>query len=200
MKAEVYIGHAQDFSEMDDVWKTWFPHNPPARVVVPYMGMGTAGSRVEIALTLLAEDATITKQTVETDHAPPQPGHEPQAVKAGNFLFFSTQMAFDSSGVLAEGMVRHINAPWYGSPGKNQMCYMMKNIGYICEAAGTSVDNIVRRVCFHNDLQWFSDSIQEWASYFPEQKPVSTTIGLAGGPMIIEGANTLLDLIAYVPD
>ena len=200
VKAEVYIGHAHDFSEMDDVWKTWFPHNPPARVVVPYMGMGTTGSRVEIALTLLAEDATITKQTVETDRAPPQPGHEPQAVKAGNFLFFSTQMAFDSRGVLAEGMVRHINAPWYGSPGKNQMCYMMKNIGYICEAAGTSVDNIVRRVCFHNDLQWFSDSIQEWASYFPEQKPVSTTIGLAGGPMIIEGANTLLDLIAYVPD
>ena len=73
-------------------------------------------------------------------------------------------MAFDSSGVLAQGMIRHPNAPWYGSPGQNQMRYMMNNVSSICEAAGTSVENIVRRVCFHNDLQWFSDSIQEWAS------------------------------------
>jgi|TARA_B110000914_G_scaffold1112_1_gene966 enamine deaminase RidA (YjgF/YER057c/UK114 family) len=200
VKAEVYIGHPRDFAAMDEVWKHWFPNNPPARVVVPYMGMGVRGSRVEIALTLLANDATLTKKTIETSDAPRQPGHEPQAVKAGNFLFFSTQMAFDSSGILAEGMIRHPNAPWYGSPGQNQMRYMMKNVNNICEAAGTSIDNIVRRVCFHNDLQWFSDSIQEWASYFPGDRPVSTTIGIAGGPMVVEGANTLLDLIAYVPD
>ncbi len=80
------------------------------------------------------------------------------------------------------------------------MRYMMKNVNNICEAGGTSIDNLVRRVCFHNDLQWFSDSIQEWASYFPGVRPVSTTIGIAGGPMVVEGANTLLDLIAYVPD
>jgi len=200
VKAEVYIGHPRDFAAMDEVWKHWFPNSPPARVVVPYMGLGVRGSRVEIALTLLANDATLTKQTIETADAPEQPGHEPQAVKVGNFLFFSTQMAFDSSGVLAEGMVRHLNAPWYGSPGQNQMRYMMKNVSSICEAAGTKVENIVRRVCFHNDLQWFSDSIQEWASYFPGDRPVSTTIGIAGGPMVVEGANTLLDLIAYVPD
>ena len=200
VKAEVYIGHPRDFAAMDEVWKAWFPNTPPARVVVPYMGMGTKGSRVEIALTLLANDTTLTIQTIETSDAPEQPGHEPQAVKAGNFLFFSTQMAFDSTGVLAEGMIRDTNAPWYGSPGQNQMRYMMKNVNNICAAAGTSVDNIVRRVCFHNDLQWFSDSIQEWAGYFPGDRPVSTTMGIAGGPMVVEGANTLLDLIAYVPD
>ena len=200
VKAEVYIGHPSDFAAMDEVWKHWFPHNPPARVVVPYMGMGVRGCRVEISLTLLANDATLTRHTIETADAPEQPGHEPQAIKVGNFLFFSTQMAFDSSGVLAQGMIRHPNAPWYGSPGQNQMRYMMKNVSSICEAAGTSVENIVRRVCFHNDLQWFSDSIQEWASYFPGDRPVSTTIGIAGGPMVVEGANTLLDLIAYVPD
>lgn len=199
VKADVYIGHPQDFAAMDRVWKKRFPKNPPARVVVPYMGMGARGSRVEVALTLLAKSGKTKSKTIETSDAPRPLGHEPQAVKAGDLLFFSTQMAFDSSGNLAEGMVRHPSFPWYGSPGQAQMRYMMKNINAICEAAGTTVDNICRRVCFHDDFQWFAESIEEWASYFPDDKPASTTIRL-GGPFVVPGANTLLDLIAYAPD
>ena len=199
VKADVYIGHPEDFAAMDRVWKKRFPKNPPARVVIPYMGMGTRGSRVEVALTLLTSIGRTKSKTIETSDAPEPLGHEPQAVKAGDLLFFSTQMAFDSSGNLAEGMVRHPSFPWYGSPGQAQMRYMMKNISAICEAAGTTVDNICRRVCFHDDFQWFAESIEEWASYFPDDKPASTTIRL-GGPFVVPGANTLLDLIAYAPD
>ena len=199
VKADVYIGHPRDFAAVDRIWRKWFPENPPARVVIPYMGMGGKGSRVEIALTLLANDASVQKQTIETSDAPEPLGHEPQAVKAGDLLFFSTQMAFDSSGKLADGMIRHPNFPWYGSPGQAQMRYMMKNISAICEAASTSVEHICRRVCFHSDFQWFAESIEEWAKYFPDDKPASTTIRL-GGPFVVPGANTLLDLIAYAPD
>lgn len=199
VKADVYIGHPQDFAAMDRVWAEWFPKNPPARVVIPYLGMGLDGGRVEVALTLLAGDATSTKQTIETSDAPKPLGHEPQAVRAGDLLFFSTQMAFNSDGKLADGMSRHPEFPWYGSPAQAQMRYMMKNISAICEAAGTTVDQIVRRVCFHNDFQWFAESITEWASYFPDDKPTSTTVRV-GGPLVVPGADTLLDLIAYAPD
>jgi enamine deaminase RidA (YjgF/YER057c/UK114 family) len=199
VKADVYIGHPNDFAAMDKVWRKWFPNNPPARVVIPYMGMGAKDCRVEVALTMLADDAKQKKETIETSDAPEQPGHEPQAIKVGNLLFFSTQMAFDSSGKIAEGLLRNPNFPWYGSPSQAQMRYMMKNINAICEAAGTSVENICRRVCFHSDFSWFAESIEEWARYFPEDKPASTTIRL-GGPFVVEGADTLLDLIAYVPD
>ena len=199
VKADVYIGHPEDFAAMDRVWKERFPKNPPARVVIPNMGMGERGSRIEIALTLLTNNSKIKVKTIETSGAPTPLGHEPQAVKAGDLLFFSTQMAHDSTGNLAEGMVRHPSFPWYGSPGQAQMRYMMKNIGAICEAAGTTVDNICRRVCFHDDFQWFAESIEEWASYFPDDKPASTTIRL-NGPFVVPGANTLLDLIAYAPD
>ena len=198
VKAEVYIGHPNDFAGMDRVWRQWFPKNPPARVVIPYMGIGARGSRVEIALTLLSGNAKIKKETITAKSAPKPLGHEPHAIKAGPFLFFSTQMAFDSTGNLAAGMVRHPEFPWYNSPGQAQMRYMMKNIAAICEAAGTTVDNICRRVCFHSDFQWFAESIEEWARYFPDDKPASTTIRL-GGPFVVPGANTLLDLIAYVP-
>src|SRR5262249_41967158 len=111
VKAEVYIGPPTDFAGMDRVWKQWFPNNPPARIVIPYMGLGGKGSRVEIALTLLASDATLKRETIETSAAPPPLGHEPQAVKVGNHLFISTQMAFDAKGKLADGMERHPEFP-----------------------------------------------------------------------------------------
>jgi enamine deaminase RidA (YjgF/YER057c/UK114 family) len=198
VKAEVYIGHPNDFAAMDRGWRRWFPNNPPARVVLPYTGMGVPGARVEVALTLLTDASKLKIETITSKEAPKPLGHEPQAVKVGQLLFFSTQMAFDSSGNLAPNMVRNPNFPWYGSPGQAQMRYIMKNVSAICEAAGTSVDRICRRLCLHSDFQWFAESIEEWARYFPEDKPASTTLRL-GGPLVVPGANVLLDLIAYVP-
>ena len=199
VKADVYIGHPSDYAGMDRVWKRWFGDQAPARCVIPYMGLGTRGSRIEIALTLLANDSKLEIERIETSEAPEPWSHEPQAVKAGNFLFLSQQMACDSSGRLADGMVRHPEFPWYGLPGKNQMRYMLKNVAAICEAAGTQLENIVRRACFHDEGTWFADSIEEWASHFPGVKPASTTMKI-GGPLVVPGANALLDLIAYVPD
>ncbi len=198
VKAEVYIGHARDFAALDRVWRRWFPSNPPARIVIPNVGMGRRGARVQIALTLLTNNSALPMATIETSAAPPPLGHEPQAMRAGDLLFFSGQMAYAAGGALADKMVRHPDFPWYGSPGQAQMRYMMKNVSAICEAAGTSVDQICRRACFHSDFQWFAESIEEWARWFPDDKPASTTLRI-GGPLVVAGANTLLDLTAYVP-
>ena len=199
VKATVYISSPDDFAGMDRVWKKWFPENPPARVVIPYMGLGGKGSRVEIAMKLLANDSDLTIETVETSDAPEPLGNEPQAVKAGPFLFFSTQMAFDSSGALAAETKRHPEFPWYGQPAKEQMRYMLKNVAAISEAAGTSLQNLCRRQAFHDDFTWFAETMQdEWASQFPGDKPASTTLRI-GGPLVVPGANILLDLINYIP-
>jgi len=198
VKAEVFIADPRDFKLMDQIWKKHFP-NPPARFVLPRSGMNNSRSRIEVSIMALTNNASLKKTSIETNDAPKPFGHEPQAVQVGSLLFFSTQMAFDSSGNIAEGMTRNAAAPWYGRPAQSQMRYMMSNINAIAEAAGSSVENIVRRACFHNDLQWFAESIEEWAKFFPEDKPASTTIGL-NDSMVLDGANTLLDLIAYVPE
>jgi enamine deaminase RidA (YjgF/YER057c/UK114 family) len=199
VKATVYIGHPSDFAGMDRVWKRWFPENPPARVVIPYMGLGGMGSRVEIAMKLLANESPLRIETIESSEAPQPLGHEPQAVKAGDFLFFSTQMAFDSQGKLAPETERHPEFPWYGLPAKMQMRYVLKNVAAISEAAGTSLENLCRRQCFHDDFAYFSETMQEeWASHFPGDKPASTTLRI-GGPLVVPGARFVLDLIGYVP-
>jgi enamine deaminase RidA (YjgF/YER057c/UK114 family) len=199
VKATVYIGTPSDFEGMDRVWRRWFPENPPARVVIPYMGLGGMGSRVEVAMKLLANDSDLQVERIETSDAPEPLGHEPQAVKAGHFLFFSTQMAFDSSGALAEETKRHSEFPWYGQPAKRQMHYVLDNVAAICEAAGTSLENLCRRQAFHDDFTWFAETMEdEWASHFPGDKPASTTLRI-GGPMVVPGAHVLLDLIGYAP-
>ena len=53
-----------DYAGMDRVWRRWFPDRPPARCVIPYMGLGTKGSRVEIAFVLLAGNPKLVIETV----------------------------------------------------------------------------------------------------------------------------------------
>lgn len=199
IKADVYLAHPSDFEGFDKVWSRWFPENPPARFVAPYMGFGGRDSRVEISLQLLRDESELTIETIDTPDAPRPIGHEPQAVKCGDMLYFSTQMAFGDDGHLAPGMARNAAFPYYGSPAKEQVRYMMRNVSTIARAAGTDVENIVRRLCFHDDFAYFQEAIDEWATYFPGVKPASSTIGLVNAPMVVPGAKVLLDLMAYVP-
>ena len=199
VKADVYIGDPSDYDGMERVWKKWFPKNPPARCVIPYMGLGGKGSRVEVALTLLSNESKLKVEPVYTDKAPQPFSHEPQAVRAGNFLFLSQLMGADDTGVLPGDLNRHPNFPYYGQPAKDQMNRILKHVAAICEAGGTSLENVVRRACFHDDGQWFAESITEWAAHFPGVKPASTTMML-NGPLVVPGAHQLLDLTAWIPD
>jgi enamine deaminase RidA (YjgF/YER057c/UK114 family) len=189
VKADVYLPNPADYAGMDAVWKRWFP-KPPARTVVPHVGLGAAGARIQVALTLLANSSSLTIETIETSAAPEPFSHEAQGVKAGNFLFLSQQMAVTSSGELAPGMLRVPEYPWYGAPGTAQMRFMMQNVSAICEKAGTKLEHVVKRQCFHPEDQWFQESITEWAAHFPGVKPASTTLKI-GGPLVIPGANTM---------
>jgi enamine deaminase RidA (YjgF/YER057c/UK114 family) len=200
VKATVYLPDPSDFPGFEDVWKNWFPENPPARVVIPYMGLGGKGCRIEIALKILMPNAKIKKETIETSSATEPATHEPQAVRAGDLLFLSGQMAVDEKGKVAEDTLRRKEFPYYGSPPKNQMNYILENVNAICEAAGTSSANIARRQCFHNDFTYFYESMEAWRDHFKDgNRPASTTLQI-GDPLLAPGCLFLLDLIAYAPE
>ena len=199
VKATVYMGHPQDFAGIDNVWRHWFPEDPPARVVIPFTGLSRQGARVQIAFKLLAYDSDLTIETIEASKVPPQMGHEPHAVKVGKFLFFSTQLPIDSKANLAASAMAHANFPYYVQPPKLQMRYILDNVSEICDAAGTSLDQIVNRQFFQDDFSHFASAMEEWVAHFPNDPPASTTVRL-GGPLQVEGAHVLLDLIGYVPD
>jgi enamine deaminase RidA (YjgF/YER057c/UK114 family) len=198
VKADVYLGHPQDLEGVDRVWREWFPENPPARSTIPYCGLAARGCRIEISLTLLHGESPLRKEAVATSAAPEPRRQEPQAVKAGSFLFFSTQIPVDSTGAVPNELLHHPELPYLRQPAKLQTEYMLRNIAAICEAGGTTLANVCRCQMFFDDLADLPASVEEWASHFESAPPVATPVKL-GGPLLVPGARVLYDTIAYIP-
>ena len=144
------------------------PEKSSGALVIPYMGLGGKGSRVEIALTLLANDSPLKIETVETTNAPKPLSHEPQAVKVGNLLFFSQQMPCDDEGTLPAEMQRHPELPVLraAEPSADAVHAQerrrdLRGRGHV--RSRTSC----RRACFHDDFTRFAESMQEMGVAFP---------------------------------
>lgn len=197
VNATVYIGHPADFSSMDAVWKKWFPKNPPARTVIPYSGLGGQGWRFEVTMDLLANDSQLEPEEIRTDKAPTPFGHEPQAVKVGNLLFFSTLRAVDSKGVLTTRAPRGFER--YVSQGQAQMRQILDNVAAISEAAGTTLENLCRLKVFMDDWSVMAPAAQQLADSFPVAPPAVSMHRVNGSPMIAPGCHLLGDAISYVP-
>ena len=199
VETDVYVSDPSNTARMDRVWKRWFPASFPARCVIPSMGLGTRGSRIEIAFMLLADDNTLTAEQIQMSDVSETLNHEPQGVEAGHPPLLSQQMVCDSRRVLAEGMIHCPELPWCDLLGQAQMRYRLKNVATTCEAAGGSLDNVLRRACFHDAGDRSAALIEEWAQRFPGIKPASTTMK-TGRSAVVPGANALLDLVANVPN
>ena len=60
------------------------------------------GCRIEVDMILLADDWRLGREPVSASAALEPLGHEPQAMRAGDFLFFSTQLAAGPEGIDGE--------------------------------------------------------------------------------------------------
>ena len=199
VKAEVFLTDLRDFYGLEQVWKQYFPTDPPARTTVPVKDLGVPGLKVAINLIAFLPQGRQRKRTIRTDHAPQSLAHEPQAVQAGPFLFFSNQFATDfRAGVAPEARVDP-NFPYYTSAAEKEVTYILKNVDAICRAAGTSLEHLVRRRGFYTDFGEFYTSFATWATAFPSDPPASTTVRVPG-PLLIPGCKVEIDLIACIPD
>ncbi|MEA2406035.1 MAG: hypothetical protein QOE69_154 [Thermoleophilaceae bacterium] len=197
VKANVYLAHPNDYQDMDRVWKQWFPKDPPARVVIPYMGLGGMGTRIEIDMILLNNDSKLERKTISADSAFEPLGHEPQAMQAGEFLFFSTQVPAGPEGVSDE-LLGHPELPFSQDTTRVQASAMFDSMAALCEAAGTSLENLCQVKEFYEDLSSFSAVREEWRSRFGDAPPASTSVEV-GASLIAPGARILMDAIGHVP-
>ncbi len=197
VKANIYIGHPSDYEGMDRVWRQRFPENPPARVVIPYMGLGGMGCRIEIDMILLSNDSQLKRKTISASDAFQPLGHEPQAMQAGDFLFFSTQVAGGPEGV-DEKLLGNPELPYFTDAARLQTSRIFDNMSAICQAAGTTLENVCQIREFYEDIGSFAAARAEWASRFPTAAPASTSVEV-GAPLIAPGARILLDATGYVP-
>ena len=117
-------------------------------------------------------------------------------MRAGDFLLFSTQLPTGPEGI-DDGLLGNPELPYFSDPARLQAARLMDNMSAICEAAGTSVENLCQVKEFHVDLSSFMSVREEWASRFGDVPPATTSVEI-GGPLIAPGCALQLDAIGYI--
>lgn len=126
----------------------------------------------------------MSKQIIQTNNAPAPIGPYNQAIKAGNFLFVSGQVAI--------------------KPGTNDLAntdiieethQVLQNIKAILAEAGMDFSNIVKTTIFLSDMDLFSRVNEIYAKYFDGGFPARETVAVKGLP---KNANIEISVIAAV--
>ncbi|MEX2481467.1 MAG: Rid family hydrolase [Gammaproteobacteria bacterium] len=198
VKADVYLTDLTDFFRVDEVWREYFPDQPPARCTVPVEDLGIPGACVAINLTAYLPRQGDVRRIIQTNDAPVPLAHEPQAVQAGPLLFFSQQMATDFRTGIPDEARLNPAFPFYGSESAAQVEYIVRNVAAICRAAGTDAANLVRRRGFYTDFGEFFTSFAAWGKAFPSEPPASTTVRVPK-PLLVPGCKVAIDLMAIIP-
>jgi reactive intermediate/imine deaminase len=121
------------------------------------------------------------RQPIHSDHAPAAIGPYSQAVRAGDTVYLSGQIPLDpASGSLVDGDIRA------------QARRAFDNLKAVCEAAGGSLDDVVRVGLYLADLGQFADVNAVMAEYFESPYPARSTVEV---PALPKGAVFEVDAV-----
>ncbi|MBK9708305.1 MAG: RidA family protein [Acidobacteria bacterium] len=110
-------------------------------------------------------------ETIQTDLAPKAIGPYSQAIKAGGLVFTSGQIPLDPSTMqVVEGDIQ------------KQTELVLNNLKAVLEAAGTSIDRVVKTTVFLADMNDFAAMNEVYASFFSSNKPARSTVQAARLP------------------
>ena len=120
---------------------------------------------------------------IATNNAPGAIGPYSQAVVSGSLVYTSGQIALDpQSGALVEGDI------------VAQTEQVMKNLGAVLTAAGSSYAQAVKTTCFLADMADFAAFNEVYGRYFTE-KPARSCVAVKDLP---KGALCEVELIAKI--
>jgi reactive intermediate/imine deaminase len=125
------------------------------------------------------------KTPVTTKHAPAAIGTYSQAVRVGDTVYLSGQIPLDPQTMELVG----------DDPGA-QIHRVFRNLAAVTEAAGGSLQDVVRLSVYLTDLGHFATVNEIMAEYFEEPYPARAAIGVAALP---RGALVEMDAIAHIP-
>ncbi len=196
VKAQVYLSDNRDIPAVSQVWRRHFGDSVPATTFVQTMnpGFAIADARCEINLIALRAGSRLTRKAIAGE-LPPMCDGFPSAVRAGDLVFFSGLIAADAEGLVHAARVDP-RQPYYGSSIEAQMECLIDEAARICEAAGTSLENLVRIQQFHTDLSELYPACRVWQRRLPG-RPLPIAAAQVPGPFAVPGCTVQLDLWAY---
>jgi len=126
---------------------------------------------------------TFMKQVIHTDKAPAAAGPYSQAVRAGDFLFVSGQIA------LVPG-----TKELCGSGAGEQAARALENLKAIVEAAGLTMKDVVKVTVILADIKDFGEVNEVYSNYFNGECPARAAFQGGGLPL---GALVEIEAVAY---
>ncbi|UMY65062.1 MULTISPECIES: RidA family protein [unclassified Flavobacterium] len=134
---------------------------------------------------LIVSFDNMEKQIITTPNAPAPIGPYSQAVKMGNFVFTSGQIALDPHTMeLRTGDIA------------TETRLVMENLKAVLHAAGTDFPNVVKTSIFLMDMQDFTAVNTVYGEYFDDATaPARETVQVAGLP---KGVNVEISMIAAI--
>ncbi len=115
------------------------------------------------------------RKTIATPNAPQAIGPYSQAIQCGDFLFVSGQIAIDpATGDIVAGDI------------EAQTDRVLKNLTAIVEAAGFSLQDVVKCTCFLKDMNDFAAFNAVYERYFGDILPVRETVEVARLPKDVQ--------------
>ncbi len=113
----------------------------------------------------------MSREIIHTDRAPAAIGPYSQAVRAGDTVYLSGQIPLDpGTGLVVEGDI------------EAQARRAFENLKAVCEAAGGSLDRIVRAGLFLTDLGDFARVNAVMGEYFQAPFPARSTVQVSALP------------------
>ena len=113
----------------------------------------------------------MSKEIIATENAPAAVGPYSQAVKVGSLVYTSGQIGLNPDG---SGMVDGLEA---------QAHQVLKNLSAVLEAAGSSLDSVVKTTVFLSDINDYKAVNAIYAEYFTGEPPARSAVEVANLPL-----------------
>jgi enamine deaminase RidA (YjgF/YER057c/UK114 family) len=157
----VYLRNQSDFAAMNEVYRTYWSKDPPARttVMVPLLNEGL----VEIAVVAVPNGGE--RVVVNPSEWSSSPNPYSYAIKTGNTLFLSGLIARNGKD----------NTPIKGDMA-TQTKAVLDNGAAVLKAAGFAYSDVVASRIYISDQAAFQDMNKAYQSYFPTDPPARATV------------------------
>jgi enamine deaminase RidA (YjgF/YER057c/UK114 family) len=157
----VYLRNQSDFAAMNEVYRTYWSKDPPARttVMVPLLNEGL----VEIAVVAVPNGGE--RVVVNPGEWSSSPNPYSYAIKTGNTLFLSGLIARNGKD----------NTPIKGDMA-TQTKAVLDNGAAVLKAAGFAYSDVVASRIYISDQAAFQDMNKAYQSYFPTDPPARATV------------------------
>ena len=119
---------------------------------------------------------------IYTKNAPEAIGPYSQAIKVGNFIYTSGQIALTKDGEFLNSDV------------KTQTKQVCENLKAILEASEADLEDVVKTTIFLDDIKNFNEVNEVYKEYF-KHKPARSTVAVKELP---KGAKVEIECIAYL--